>query len=106
VFTFAKDEFPDRKSLFDTLAATYMIPGQLSPVPRFVTMAEFGRCGFFRRQVMAGALVSAIGNAVNASTPAPYLRQSGFLFAFCRPGPGRCRVHRAEKSARDMPELI
>ncbi|WP_234476767.1 hypothetical protein [Streptomyces sp. MBT65] len=49
VFAFAKDEFPDRKSLFGIPAATYMIPGQLSHVPRFVTMAEFGRCGFFRR---------------------------------------------------------
>ncbi|WP_329262892.1 hypothetical protein OG223_46480 [Streptomyces sp. NBC_01478] len=41
-FTFAKDEFPARKSLFGILAATYMIPGQLSRVPQFVTMAEFG----------------------------------------------------------------
>ncbi|WP_078651429.1 carbohydrate ABC transporter permease [Streptomyces xylophagus] len=54
-FAFAKYEFPARKLLFGVLLATYMIPGQLSLVPQFVTMAEFGWAGSLKALVIPGA---------------------------------------------------
>src|SRR3954471_4876656 len=44
-FAFAKYEFPGRNLLFGLLLATFMIPAQLSLVPQFVTLAEFGWIG-------------------------------------------------------------
>ncbi|MFG2779486.1 carbohydrate ABC transporter permease [Streptomyces prunicolor] len=54
-FAFAKYEFPARKLLFGILLATYMIPGQLSLVPQFVTMADFGWAGSLKALVIPGA---------------------------------------------------
>ncbi|MFJ2817543.1 carbohydrate ABC transporter permease [Streptomyces sp. NPDC087294] len=54
-FAFAKYEFPGRKILFGVLLATYMIPAQLSLVPQFVTMAEFGWAGSLKALVVPGA---------------------------------------------------
>lgn len=54
-FAFAKYEFPARKLLFGILLATYMIPGQLSLVPQFVTMADFGWAGALKALVIPGA---------------------------------------------------
>ena len=53
-FAFAKYEFPARKLLFGILLATYMIPGQLSLVPQFVTMADFGWAGSLKALVIPG----------------------------------------------------
>jgi len=54
-FAFAKYEFPARKLLFGILLATYMIPAQLSLVPQFVTMADFGWAGSLKALVIPGA---------------------------------------------------
>ncbi|MFJ2905267.1 carbohydrate ABC transporter permease [Streptomyces sp. NPDC087212] len=54
-FAFAKYEFPGRKILFGVLLATYMIPAQLSLVPQFVTMAEFGWAGSLKALIVPGA---------------------------------------------------
>ncbi|MFG2373980.1 carbohydrate ABC transporter permease [Streptomyces sp. NPDC048504] len=54
-FAFAKYEFPARKPLFGILSATYMIPGRLSLVARFVTMADFGWAGSLKALVIPGA---------------------------------------------------
>ncbi|WP_405866223.1 carbohydrate ABC transporter permease [Streptomyces sp. NBC_01515] len=54
-FAFAKYEFPARKPLFGILLATYMIPGRLSLVPQFVTMADFGWAGSLKVLVIPGA---------------------------------------------------
>ena len=59
-FAFAKYEFPGKKFLFGTLMATYMIPAQLSLVPQFVTMAEFGWAGTLKALVIPG-VVNAFG---------------------------------------------
>ncbi|MBV1943006.1 carbohydrate ABC transporter permease [Streptomyces sp. BV286] len=54
-FAFAKYEFPAKKFLFGALMATYMIPAQLSLVPQFVTMAQFGWAGTLKALVIPGA---------------------------------------------------
>ncbi|MCX4909723.1 carbohydrate ABC transporter permease [Streptomyces sp. NBC_00878] len=54
-FAFAKYEFPAKKFLFGALMATYMIPAQLSLVPQFVTMAEFGWAGSLKALIIPGA---------------------------------------------------
>ncbi|MFJ2171669.1 carbohydrate ABC transporter permease [Streptomyces sp. NPDC087851] len=54
-FAFAKYDFPAKKLLFGALMATYMIPAQLSLVPQFVTMAEFGWAGTLKALIIPGA---------------------------------------------------
>ncbi|SER11913.1 cellobiose transport system permease protein [Streptomyces sp. yr375] len=54
-FAFAKYTFPAKKFLFGALLITYMIPAQLSLVPQFVTMAEFGWAGSLKALVIPGA---------------------------------------------------
>jgi cellobiose transport system permease protein len=54
-FAFAKYEFPGRKVLFGLLLATFMIPAQLSLVPQFVTLAQFGWIGSLKALVIPGA---------------------------------------------------
>ncbi|MFF6876325.1 MULTISPECIES: ABC transporter permease subunit [unclassified Streptomyces] len=54
-FAFAKYEFPAKKFLFGMLLVTYMIPAQLSLVPQFVTIAEFGWAGSLKALIVPGA---------------------------------------------------
>ncbi|MDX6281717.1 MAG: cellobiose transport system permease protein [Kribbellaceae bacterium] len=54
-FAFAKYEFPGRNLLFGLLLATFMIPSQLSLVPQFVTLAEFGWIGSLKALIIPGA---------------------------------------------------
>jgi cellobiose transport system permease protein len=54
-FAFAKYEFPGRDVLFAVLLATFMIPTQLSLVPQFVTLAEFGWIGSLKALITPGA---------------------------------------------------
>jgi cellobiose transport system permease protein len=54
-FAFAKYEFPAKKFLFGMLLVTYMIPAQLSLVPQFVTIAEFGWAGSLKALIIPGA---------------------------------------------------
>ena len=54
-FAFAKYEFPGRTWLFGLLLATFMIPAQLSLVPQFVTLAEFGWIGSLKALIIPGA---------------------------------------------------
>jgi cellobiose transport system permease protein len=54
-FAFAKYEFPGRDWLFGLLLATFMIPAQLSLVPQFVTLAEFGWIGSLKALIIPGA---------------------------------------------------
>ena len=54
-FAFAKYEFPGRNFLFALLLATFMIPTQLSLVPQFVTLAEFGWIGSLKALIIPGA---------------------------------------------------
>jgi cellobiose transport system permease protein len=59
-FTFAKYEFPGKKTLFGILLATLVFPAQLSLVPLFVTMAQFGWVGSLKALIIPGA-ASAFG---------------------------------------------
>ncbi|WP_274363161.1 carbohydrate ABC transporter permease [Paenibacillus thermotolerans] len=59
-FAFAKFEFPGKKWLFILLLATMMVPSQLSLVPSFVIMAEFGWVGSFKALIVPG-MVNAFG---------------------------------------------
>src|SRR5205823_2197968 len=54
-FAFAKYEFPGRNLLFGLLLATFMIPTQLSLVPQFVTLAQFGWIGSLKALIIPGA---------------------------------------------------
>ncbi len=54
-FAFAKYEFPGSRWLFGLLLATFMIPAQLSLVPQFVTLAEFGWIGSLKALIIPGA---------------------------------------------------
>ncbi|TDD44536.1 carbohydrate ABC transporter permease [Kribbella antibiotica] len=54
-FAFAKYQFPGQKVLFGLLLATFMIPAQLSLVPQFVTLAEFGWIGSLKALIIPGA---------------------------------------------------
>jgi cellobiose transport system permease protein len=54
-FAFAKYDFPGRNVLFGLLLATFMIPSQLSLVPQFVTLAEFGWIGSLKALIIPGA---------------------------------------------------
>lgn len=59
-FTFAKFNFPGKKWLFVMLLATMMVPAQLSLVPSFVIMAEFGWVGTYKALIIPG-MVNAFG---------------------------------------------
>jgi cellobiose transport system permease protein len=59
-FTFAKFQFPGKKWLFVLLLATMMAPAQLSLVPSFVIMAEFGWVGSYKALIIPG-MVNAFG---------------------------------------------
>lgn len=59
-FTFAKFHFPGKKWLFVLLLATMMAPAQLSLVPSFVIMAEFGWVGTYKALIIPG-MVNAFG---------------------------------------------
>lgn len=59
-FTFAKFQFPGKKWLFMLLLATMMAPAQLSLVPSFVIMAEFGWVGTYKALIIPG-MVNAFG---------------------------------------------
>lgn len=54
-FAFAKYDFPGKKVLFVIIIATFIIPGQLSLVPSFVLMSEFGWIGSLKALVIPGA---------------------------------------------------
>lgn len=54
-FAFAKYDFPGKKVLFAIIIATFIIPGQLSLVPSFVLMSEFGWIGSLKALVIPGA---------------------------------------------------
>ncbi|MDX3385038.1 carbohydrate ABC transporter permease [Streptomyces niveiscabiei] len=54
-FAFAKYDFPAKRFMFGMLLMTYMIPAQLSLVPQFVTMAEFGWAGSLKALIVPGA---------------------------------------------------
>ncbi|ALS26394.1 sugar ABC transporter permease [Paenibacillus sp. 32O-W] len=58
--TFAKFRFPGSRWLFIVLLATMMAPSQLSLVPSFVIMAEFGWVGSFKALIIPG-MVNAFG---------------------------------------------
>jgi cellobiose transport system permease protein len=59
-FAFAKYEFPGKNILFVILLATFMVPAQLSTVPSFVIMANFGWVGTLQALIVPGA-VNAFG---------------------------------------------
>ncbi|WP_248924580.1 carbohydrate ABC transporter permease [Paenibacillus hamazuiensis] len=59
-FAFAKYEFPGKKWLFLALLATMMVPGQLSLVPSFVIMANFGWVGSYKALIVPG-MANAFG---------------------------------------------
>ncbi|MET9019420.1 carbohydrate ABC transporter permease [Actinopolymorpha sp. NPDC004070] len=59
-FAFAKFDFPAKNLLFVVLLVTFMIPSQLSTVPSFVIMANFGWVGSFQALIVPGA-VNAFG---------------------------------------------
>ncbi|MEW1722334.1 carbohydrate ABC transporter permease [Streptomyces sp. NPDC093109] len=54
-FAFAKYEFPAKRFLFGALLVTYMIPAQLSLVPQFLAMAQFGWVGSLKALAIPGA---------------------------------------------------
>lgn len=59
-FAFAKFDFPGKNALFILLLATFMVPSQLSTVPSFVIMANFGWVGDLKALIIPGA-VNAFG---------------------------------------------
>ncbi len=59
-FTFAKFDFPGRNLLFVLVLATMMVPSQLSTVPSFVIMANFGWVGTLQALIVPG-LAGAFG---------------------------------------------
>ena len=54
-FTFAKYQFPFKRVLFVIILATFMVPAQLSLVPQFVIMAQFGWVGSIKALIIPGA---------------------------------------------------
>lgn len=59
-FVFAKFDFPGKKKLFVLTLATMMIPAQLSLIPMFIMMQEFGWIDSYKALIIPG-LVSAFG---------------------------------------------
>ncbi len=59
-FVFAKFEFPGKKKLFVFTLATMMIPAQLSLIPMFIMMQQFGWIDSYKALIIPG-LVSAFG---------------------------------------------
>jgi len=54
-FTFAQFDFPGQRFLFVFLLGTFMIPGQLSAVPLFVTVAHLHWVGGLQALIIPGA---------------------------------------------------
>ncbi len=59
-FVFAKFDFPGKNKLFVFTLATMMIPAQLSLIPMFIMMQEFGWIDSYKALIIPG-LVSAFG---------------------------------------------
>jgi cellobiose transport system permease protein len=59
-FAFAKYQFQAKKPLFILLLATMMVPSQLSLVPSFVIMANFGWVGTYKALIIPG-MANAFG---------------------------------------------
>ncbi|WP_202971105.1 carbohydrate ABC transporter permease [Saccharothrix sp. ALI-22-I] len=54
-FTFAKFEFPGRRALFGLLIAMFMLPAQLSLIPQFLVMVQFGWAGQLQALIVPAA---------------------------------------------------
>jgi cellobiose transport system permease protein len=54
-FAFAKFDFPLRKTLFTITLVTFMLPMQLSVIPQFITMTNFGWVGQLQALVIPAA---------------------------------------------------
>ncbi|WP_205849899.1 carbohydrate ABC transporter permease [Nakamurella flava] len=54
-FAFAKYEFPFRRTLFTIVLATFMLPMQLSVIPQFIIMTNFGWVGDLKALIVPAA---------------------------------------------------
>ncbi|MEW2503060.1 carbohydrate ABC transporter permease [Amycolatopsis sp. CA-161197] len=54
-FTFAKYDFPGSNVLFGILLATFVVPTQLSAIPQFTLMADFGWVGDLKALIIPAA---------------------------------------------------
>ncbi|QYN19563.1 carbohydrate ABC transporter permease [Amycolatopsis sp. DSM 110486] len=54
-FTFAKYDFPGSSVLFGILLATFVVPTQLSAIPQFTLMANFGWVGDLKALIIPAA---------------------------------------------------
>ncbi|MGG7308602.1 carbohydrate ABC transporter permease [Curtobacterium sp. AB451] len=54
-FTFAKFDFPLRKTLFTVVLVTFMLPMQLSIIPQFITMTNLGWVGHLQALIVPAA---------------------------------------------------
>jgi cellobiose transport system permease protein len=54
-FTFAKFDFPLRKTLFTIVLITFMLPMQLSIIPQFITMTNLGWVGHLQALIVPAA---------------------------------------------------
>ncbi|KQS08399.1 sugar ABC transporter permease [Curtobacterium sp. Leaf183] len=54
-FTFAKFDFPLRKTLFTVVLVTFMLPMQLSVIPQFITMTNLGWVGHLQALIVPAA---------------------------------------------------
>lgn len=54
-FTFAKFDFPFRKTLFTIVLVTFMLPMQLSIIPQFITMTNLGWVGHLQALIVPAA---------------------------------------------------
>lgn len=54
-FTFAKFDFPLRKTLFTIVLVTFMLPMQLSIIPQFITMTNLGWVGHLQALIVPAA---------------------------------------------------
>lgn len=54
-FTFAKFDFPLRKTLFTVVLITFMLPMQLSIIPQFITMTNLGWVGHLQALIVPAA---------------------------------------------------
>ncbi|MDR6573631.1 MULTISPECIES: carbohydrate ABC transporter permease [unclassified Curtobacterium] len=54
-FTFAKFDFPLRRTLFTIVLVTFMLPMQLSIIPQFITMTNLGWVGHLQALIVPAA---------------------------------------------------
>ena len=54
-FAFAKFEFPFRRTLFTIVLVTFMLPMQLSVIPQFIIMTNFGWVGDLKALIVPAA---------------------------------------------------